>query len=211
MFKGVKLLDGEQELEAAGVSAGDTLSVVPLRKPTKKSNEEESLPIVSEDLSDDEDKDDMIEKTTSKSDPSSLLFPDMMGGNGGAQMDQLMDQMGGKEGLKSMLKQMGLDGPMTPDKINSLIGQIKGMFTHLFENPELLESSRKQILANPMMMQAYDSMGMGQMIRDGDAFRSQMESMKQMLDNPEILAKAMEGIVDSTTDSAVDDFDQGDL
>ena len=47
----------------------------------------------------------------------------------------------------------------------------------LFENPEILEQSRQQILGNPMLMQAYDSMGMGGLIRDPDAFRQQVSPL----------------------------------
>ena len=128
-------------------------------------------------------------------------------------MDKMLEQMGGKEGMQSMLKQMGLDGHMTPDKIEGLMGQVKAMLanpaiTAMFENPEILEQSRQQILSNPMLMKAYDGMGMGALIRDPAAFRAQMEGMKSMLENPELLQKAMSGLSEAPK---VDEFDQGDL
>jgi hypothetical protein len=215
MFKGEKLLNGEQTLEDSGVSAGDTLNIVPLRKSGVSGGEakkEEEATSSFGQLSDDEDdeEEEGAEDPASKTDVGSALFPG--GGADKLKMEELMAQMGGKEGMKNMMKQMGLDGPLTPEKITGIVEQIKGMLsnpavTQLFDNPEVLESSRKQILANPMMMQAYDGMGMGALIRDPDAFRKQMEGMKEMLKNPEILTKAMEGLADST----VDEFDQGDL
>mmetsp|Transcript_32318 Transcript_32318/g.64424 ORF Transcript_32318/g.64424 Transcript_32318/m.64424 type:complete len:292 (+) Transcript_32318:53-928(+) len=208
MFKGEKLTDGKRLLADSGVSAGDTLNIVPLRKSGATSKESKSEESSFGNLSDDEDDEEGIESTES-TDLEKTLFP---AGADKLKMEELMAQMGGKEGMKGMMKQMGLDGPMTPDKISGIVDQIKGMLsnpaiTQLFENPEVLESSRKQILANPMMMQAYDSMGMGALIRDPDAFRQQMEGMKKMLENPEMLTKAMEGLSDGT----IDDFDQGDL
>lgn len=42
-------------------------------------------------------------------------------------MDSMLQAFGGEEGLKSMLKQFGLDGPLTPDKIEKVMEQIKQM------------------------------------------------------------------------------------
>ncbi len=71
----------------------------------------------------------------------------------------------------------------------------------------MLEKSRQQILGNPHLMQAYDQMGMGALVRNPTAFREQMEGMKKMLENPELLSRAMKGLGDGD----IDEFDQGDL
>lgn len=211
-FKGKKLVDLDQTLQDAGVSSGDTLNIVPARKSSGAS----PVGVARSDTSDDEDDD--ISSTVVKKAGSSVkggmdkalaaMSPDDRAG-----MEKLMGEMGGREGMQNMLKQMGLDGPMTPEKIESMIAQVKGMMENpqikaMFEDPEVLERSRQQIIGNPMLMNAYDSMGMGQLIRDPKAFRDQMEAMKSMLQNPELLKQAMKGLADQ---SSVDEFDQGEL
>lgn len=214
MFKGTKLIDGSQTLADAGVTAGDTLNIVPSRR-TGGTAEDDKPAAVSDD-GDDSDSEDEVGASAVSPPAGKAGGADLLSGMSAGDreaMEKMVDQMGGKEGMQSMLKQMGLDGPMTPDKIEGLMGQVKQMLanpaiTAMFENPEILEKSRQQILSNPMMMQAYDGMGMGALIRDPAAFRAQMEGMKQMLENPDMLAQAMKGMADP---SAVDDFDQGDL
>jgi hypothetical protein len=193
----------KQTLVAAGVGNGDTINIVPKRTPAAGSK---ASSVVVEVKDDDEDDDDVVPVAKKGGAESRMSAGDR------AEMEKLMKEMGGKESMQSMMKQMGLDGPMTPDKIESMVGQIKSMFENpairaMFEDPEVLEQSRQQILSNPMLMNAYDSMGMGGLIRDPQAFRDQMEGMKKMLENPELLKNAMKGL----SDSAADDFDQGEL
>jgi len=214
IFKGKKLTEGDQTLADAGVVAGDLINVVASRKAGGTSKSAGALA----DL-DDESEDEAAEAGTAAS-GGALAGADAamaaaMSGMGDAEkekIEQLMNQMGGKEGMQNMLKQMGLDGPMTPDKIDGILKQIKDMFSNpaisqLFSNPEILEQSRQQILSNPMLMQAYDAMGMGGLIRDPEAFRAQMEGMKKMLENPDLLGKAMAGLADIP----MDEFDEGEL
>jgi len=199
-FKGKKLTDAEQSLGAVGVSEGDTINIVASRKTgASDSDPTVSMPrtTAGEESDDEDDAPKPVGESNSKLDRSGL--------------NKLMADMGGKEGMQSMLKQMGLDGPMTPEKIESMVGQIKGMLDNpairaMFDDPEVLERSRKQILENPYLMNAYEGMGMGGLIRDPKAFRDQMEGMKKMLENPQLLSQAMKGITDT-----VDEFDQGEL
>ncbi len=210
-FKGKKLTNLEETLQDAGVSAGDTLNIVPARKTGGAS----PVGVVRSDATDDEDDDisPVVKKAGSSAKGGMDKALAAMSPDDRAGMEKLMGEMGGREGMQNMLKQMGLDGPMTPEKVESMIAQVKGMMENpqikaMFEDPEVLERSRQQIIGNPMLMNAYDSMGMGQLIRDPKAFRDQMEAMKSMLQNPELLKKAMKGLSDQ---SSVDEFDQGEL
>jgi len=214
IFKGKKLTDGDQTLVDAGVGAGDQINVVATRKAGSSASGKAASALA--DLDDESDEEDEAAAPPSEvaagADAAVAAAMSGMSDEDKAGIEQLMTQMGGKEGMQNMLKQMGLDGPMTPDKIDGILKQIKDMFNNpaisqLFSNPEILEQSRQQILGNPMLMQAYDSMGMGGLIRDPDAFRAQMEGMKKMLENPDILGKAMAGLADIP----VDEFDQGEL
>lgn len=221
-FKGRKLTSPEESLEDAGVESGDTLNIVPIRKASGVGSDESGVGLQAKlakaknsaakglaalgDLGDDDDDDDDVVKRK----------PSRLGGAltaaQRASADKLMGEMGGKDAMESMMKQMGMEGPMTKEKIEAMIGQIKQMFDNpaikaLFEDPEILEKSRQQIMSNPMLMNAYDSMGMGDLVRNPAAFREQMEGMKRMLEDPELLRTAMQSLSEAPSDK----FDQGEL
>ena len=79
-----------------------------------------------------------------------------------------------------------------------------------FDDPEMLEKSRQQILANPMLMQAYEALGMGDLIRNPEVFRNQMLAFKQMMEDPELLAQ-LGAAATSRASKPVDQFDEGEL
>jgi hypothetical protein len=212
IFKGKKLTDGEESLLDAGISEGDTVNIVPQKKAS--SGGEAKAGSALEDVLDeggDDDDDDDDDVASSIGDASAAALGGMSAETKES-VSKMMEEMGGQQGMKDMMKQMGLDGPMTADKVDGVLSQIKSMFSNpaiaqLFDNPEILEQSRQHILSNPMMMDMYDKMGMGGLIRDPDTFRKQMESMKKMMENPDMLKGAMEGL----SDSKLDQFDDGDL
>lgn len=213
IFKGKKMTNGAQSLAEVGISEGDIINIVPQRK-LSSTTDVKTASALADVLGEDESESDL----SSEMEESKILgtgaadLLEGMGDDAKEQMTSMLENMGGEKGLKDMMKQMGLDGPMTPDKIDNLMKQIKSIFANpaiaqLFENPEILEQSRQHILNNPMMMSMYDKMGMGGLIRDPDTFRKQMESMKQMIENPELFKQAAEGLSDNT----IDEFDEGEL
>ena len=60
-----------------------------------------------------------------------------------------------------------------------------------------------------MMMQMYDKMGMGDLIRDPEMFRSQMMAFKEMIESGALGGGGMG--TNQLSDDTMDDFDQGEL
>merc|ERR1719310_1963413 len=111
-----------------------------------------------------------------------------------------------------MMKDMqGAGGGLDPAKLKAMMGQFKEMYNNpmfkkVFEDPEMLEQGRKMILSNPMLMNMYESMGMGDIVRDPEMYRKQMMGLKEMLDaNQGQLGEMMGGVEE------LDDFDDGEL
>jgi len=204
IFKGRKLEEGEV-LEEAGVSDGDIINIVPQKASSSKPKQVN--------LSDGFGEDDMDDEVP-KSGSSDSLFSQSAGledAMKGMDLDGMMEAMGGKEGIQSMMKQFGLDGPVTQEKVEQAMSQIKTMFQNpamkqFFEDPEILEQSRQQILSNPMLMNAYEAMGMGDLIRNPETFRNQMLSFKKLMENPEAFAA-----LGSSMGAAADRFEEGEL
>ena len=211
IFKGKKLSDGDQSLADAGISEGDTVNIVPQKKASSAGEAKSTSSLADvDDESDDDDDDDTIDGLAESGTPADALAG--MSDEAKEGVSKMLEDMGGQQGPKDMMKQMGLDGPMTPDKIETVMNQIKGMFNNpaiaqLFNNPEILEQSRQHILNNPMMMDMYDKMGMGALIRDPETFKKQMESMKTLMENPDAFKGAMQGL----SDSKLDQFDDVEL
>ena len=217
IFKGKKLTDGEESLLDAGISEGDTVNIVPQKKASSGGEAKAGSAledVLDEDGNNDDDDDDDDDVAGSVGDASAAALAGMSDETKES-VSKMLEDIGGQQGMKDMMKQMGLDGPMTAEKVDGVLSQIKSMFSNpaiaqLFENPEILEQSRQHILSNPMMMDMYDKMGMGGLIRDPDTFRKQMESMKKMMENPDMLKGAMEGMA-GLSDSKLDQFDDGEL
>lgn len=64
-----------------------------------------------------------------------------------------------------------------------------------------------------MLMNAYESMGMGELIRDPEAFRGKMMAFKELLENPETLSNLSNALLAATkmNGANVDEFDEGEL
>jgi len=186
MFQGKKL-EADAMLADAGVSEGDTLNIIPTKK-----------------------------KVEDDDDEADLFGSDEAGGD---LMDSAMNAMGGmpgagdlKEGIDAMMKDMqGEGGGLDPTKLKAMMGQFKEMYNNpmfkkVFEDPEMLEQGRKMILSNPMLMNMYESMGMGEIVKDPEAYRKQMMGLKDMLDAQQGQLGGMMGGAEE-----LDDFDDGEL
>ena len=144
IFKGQKLASGSQELAAAGVQEGDALNIVIARKPSAAAADAEkeaaAAPAPPPPTGDTSDVDvsggGMAAGSAGRGELDralEALAP--LSASDRAKVDEMIAGVGGEAGVADMLSQLGLDGPMTPEKIKGLLDQLKGMLA----NPALME------------------------------------------------------------------------
>lgn len=193
-FRGDELVDEDMTLVDAGIEKGDILSLKARVEKKKRSPTLNKL------------------KQVQKSARSKLPTTGAAAAGTGGGIGQLMEGLGGKESMEKMMQQMGMEGSLTPEKMEEQMKSVLAnpQVTQMLDNPLVMEQSRQQIMNNPAMMQMFESMGMGQVFKDPKAYAEHMGSVKEMLKDPELL-KSLGSSPPVKAKDEDDDFDQGDM
>eukprot|EP00638_Chattonella_subsalsa_P003851 CAMPEP_0117757456 /NCGR_PEP_ID=MMETSP0947-20121206/14750_1 /TAXON_ID=44440 /ORGANISM="Chattonella subsalsa, Strain CCMP2191" /LENGTH=238 /DNA_ID=CAMNT_0005577369 /DNA_START=84 /DNA_END=800 /DNA_ORIENTATION=- len=157
LYKG-KILEAEDNLVDVGVSDGETLNIVPNRRPkAARPAGADSLPTSPG----------TAEESPGMGGGMGDLFGSGASGSGAGGMPSLEDLGMSRDEYESMMDQM----------------YDSEMFEQLFSDPEQLEMTRKAILENPMMKQAMEAMpGFSEIINDPEAWKEAMMQAKELMD-----------------------------
>ncbi|CAB1105595.1 unnamed protein product [Ectocarpus sp. CCAP 1310/34] len=192
LFKG-NLLKPELELEEAGVSDGDTVNIVPSKKPkTSVAAAEKAFAVGAG--GDGEEVEAGVGGGAGGSDP----FGGALGGLGG-----LGGAMGG--GMPG-----GMPPGVTPEMYQKMMKEMMNsdMMEEVLGNPEKMEQARQAILDNPTLKQAMTQLpGFADMIDSPEKWRENMEMALEMFKAQKAMMQ-QEGAGDEIDGAAdVDDLD----
>ncbi|CAM9826671.1 unnamed protein product [Chrysoparadoxa australica] len=167
LFKG-KLLSADDDLAEAGISEGDTVNIVPSKKP-RAAGAGESGPM-----------------------PSSLRCKAAVTAEEGASDPFGLGGLGGPGGMP------GMEGmpDMTPENYQKMMNDMMNspMMDEFLSDPEKIEESRQAILENPQLRQAMEQLpGFSDMIDDADKWRESMMMAKDVMQaQKEMISKSQE-------------------
>lgn len=180
LYKG-KLLSSDDDLAAAGVTDGDTINVVPSKRPKS----ERSAPASSG-------------SGGGAVESGSGGFPGLEGLGGG---------LGGMGGLPGMPPGMA---DMSQEEYQKMMGEVLNspMMDEFFGSPEKIEESRKAILENPMLKQAMGQLpGFSEMLEDADKWQESMLQAKEMMEAQRTMLQKQNDTGGAPFGGDVDDLD----
>jgi len=160
LYKG-KILEAEDALSEVGIADGDTLNIVPNRRPKSARPLTDSIPSA---FSENTNVQIGSESATSGLPTNGL---DGLFGSGGPGM-----------GLEDL-------AGMTREQYEEMVDKMydSDMMSQLFNDPEQLEMTRKAILENPMMKQMMESLpGFQDIINDPESWKNAMLQAKEMME-----------------------------